>query len=422
MQFAKYQALGNDCLVFEGDSSARALLPSAVRKVCDRHFGIGADGVLVREVTADQDEFVLRIFNPDGTEAEKSGNGLRIFARYLWDRRLVGEAPFTVRTPGGTVRCHVTEDGRTITVEMGQVRFGSREIPVTGPPREVLRETLFIDDQALQYPAATIGNPHCVIHCQHVSEAEARSLGPRVEANSHFPNRTNVQFMQVLDRNTIRIEIWERGAGYTLASGSSSCAAAVAMRLGLCDSRITVHMPGGSLAIETDADYFVRMTGPVAKVAEGRLSHEVFGGGATDQGVTDRGIRYETGREIPLQGVVELYRANGWSSAEKPEELFRALVDSHALVMAWHEERLVGLGNAISDGHLVVYYPHLLVHPEYQGRGIGTRLMRMLMARHQGFHQHMLVADGRAIEFYRKCSFERAGKTEPMWIYPGHDH
>lgn len=413
-------------MVFEVHQWAASLLPETARKLCDRHFGIGADGVLVREPGPDRAEFRLRIFNPDGTEAEKSGNGLRIFARYLWDHGLVGEAPFTVTTRGGEVRCQVMEQGRTVTVEMGQVRFDSRDIPVLGPAREVLRETMVIGGQTLEYSAATIGNPHCVIHRQQVSQSETRSFGPLVESDPRFPNRTNVQFMQVVDAQTIRIEIWERGAGYTLASGSSSCAAAaVAKRLGLCGSSITVQMPGGSLVIEVDADFFVRMTGPVAKVAEGRLSPEVLGVGAADISVSAGGIEgidYWIGRKISLQAVLELYRANGWSSAKKPQELYSALLGSDSLGTAWDGERLVGLGNAISDGHLVVYYPHLLVHPQYQGRGIGTRLMRLLMDRYQGFHQHMLVADGRAIEFYRKCGFERAGKTEPMWIYAGHDH
>jgi GNAT superfamily N-acetyltransferase len=133
-------------------------------------------------------------------------------------------------------------------------------------------------------------------------------------------------------------------------------------------------------------------------------------------------IHYSETHELALEGVLALYQANGWSSAEKPELLHKALCASHSLVTAWDGERLVGLGNAISDSHLVVYYPHLLVLPDYQRRGIGTELMRRLMARYQGFHQHMLVADGRALDFYRKCGFERAGKTEPMWIYAGHDH
>jgi GNAT superfamily N-acetyltransferase len=133
-------------------------------------------------------------------------------------------------------------------------------------------------------------------------------------------------------------------------------------------------------------------------------------------------IQYRETRELPLSEILTLYRANKWSSAEKPELLHKALLGSHTLVTAWDGHKLVGLGNAISDGHLVVYYPHLLVLPEYQGRGIGTRLMQLLMERYADFHQHMLTADGLAIEFYRKCGFERAGKTEPMWIYAGHDH
>ena len=138
--------------------------------------------------------------------------------------------------------------------------------------------------------------------------------------------------------------------------------------------------------------------------------------------MNSNGIHYSDTRELALECVMALYRANDWSSAQKPELLHKALLASHSVVTGWDGTRLVGLGNAISDGYLVVYYPHLLVLPEYQGRGIGTGLMRRLMSRYEGFHQHMLVADGRALDFYRKCGFERAGKTEPMWIYAGHDH
>jgi diaminopimelate epimerase len=277
MRFAKYQALGNDYLVTDGDDWPEPLSAASVRRVCDRHRGIGSDGILVHEARSDGDDFRLRILNPDGTEAEKSGNGLRIFARYLWDRRLVGCAPFRVTTPGGQVSCQVTDGGRSVVVDMGRVRFGSADVPVAGPPRDVLSEPLVVQGVRLEYSAATIGNPHCVLLRQCVSEAEARALGPLIETDARFPNRTNVQFVQILDRRNIRIEIWERGAGYTLASGSSSCAAAaVANRLGLCDSAVTVHMPGGSLAIEVGDDFLVRMTGPVAKVADCHLSDEVF--------------------------------------------------------------------------------------------------------------------------------------------------
>ena len=133
-------------------------------------------------------------------------------------------------------------------------------------------------------------------------------------------------------------------------------------------------------------------------------------------------IEYSSRRNIPVGKLIDLYRANGWSSAEKPDLLRKALRNSDALVSAWADKELVGLANAISDGYLVVYYPHMLVHPEYQGRGIGAEIMKRLMKKYQGFHQHVLIADGRAIEFYRKCGFTRAGKTESMWIYAGTDH
>ena len=133
-------------------------------------------------------------------------------------------------------------------------------------------------------------------------------------------------------------------------------------------------------------------------------------------------IVYSETRDIPLDTILKLYSANEWSSANKPNELRDALMNSHSLLTAWDNDRLVGLGNAISDGHLVVYYPHLLVDPEYHLQGIGSELMRRLMANYEGFHQHVLIADGSAIDFYEKCGFTRAGKTEPMWIYSGDDH
>ena len=138
--------------------------------------------------------------------------------------------------------------------------------------------------------------------------------------------------------------------------------------------------------------------------------------------MNSNGIHYSETRELPIASVLALYRANNWSAAQKPELLHQGLLASHSLVTAWDDTNLVGLGNAISDGYLVVYYPHLLVLPDYQGHGIGTELMHRLMTRYEGFHQHILVADGRALDFYRKCGFERAGKTESMWIYAGHDH
>ena len=268
--FCKYQALGNDYLVLRPDNLDASLSPAQIQYFCHRHYGAGSDGILLGPLPVEGADFGLRIFNPDGSEAEKSGNGLRIFARYLWDQGLVVDAPFTVWTAGGIVHVQVHSNGEMVTVEMGQVRFDSQLIPMKGRPREVINETLVVGGQDLQICAATIGNPHCVVTSQLVTEAEARRLGPLIEHHYMFPNRTNVQFLEVRDRQSIRIEIWERGAGYTLASGSSSCAsAAVAHRLGLCDASVAVHMPGGLIRVEISPDYEISMTGPVTGVYEG---------------------------------------------------------------------------------------------------------------------------------------------------------
>jgi diaminopimelate epimerase len=232
---------------------------------------------LLREPSSDPQSFHLRIYNPDGSEAEKSGNGLRIFARYLWDIKAVGDKPFTVKTAGGVVTCHVEEEGRCVAVDMGRVSFSSSVIPVVGAVREVIRESIEVGDRDFTFCAASIGNPHCVILDGDVSTEEAHRYGPLLERHPYFPNRTNVQFLEVLDRSSIRIEIWERGAGYTLASGSSSsAAAAVARRLGLVDDMVTVHMPGGSIKIEISPNYDIRMTGPVTRIADGQVYEEIF--------------------------------------------------------------------------------------------------------------------------------------------------
>jgi diaminopimelate epimerase len=278
MKFFKYHALGNDYLVIDPKDLPAPLTVEQIKMICHRNFGIGSDGILLGPFPSDNARFALRIFNPDGSEAEKSGNGLRIFSRYLWDRKLLKtDEEFTVETPGGVVKSRVLEGGRTIRVEMGRVSFRSDEIPVTGPGREVINEKIVAGDRAFNFCAATIGNPHCVLPLPDISAGLAKQYGPLIETHSNFPRRTNVQFMKVLDRHNIQIEIWERGAGYTLASGSSSsAAAAVARKLGLCEQSITVHMPGGELSIEISNDFSILMTGPVTKVAEGTVAEEIF--------------------------------------------------------------------------------------------------------------------------------------------------
>jgi diaminopimelate decarboxylase/diaminopimelate epimerase len=276
-KFVKYHALGNDYLVLDPADFPGALAPSQARLICHPHYGIGADGILLGPLAAPDSDFSLRLYNPDGSEFEKSGNGLRIFSRYLWDAGLVQEEPFTILTPGGEVTCRVHPGGRRVTVAMGRVSFDSRQIPVSGPPREVLNEVIAADGQELRFCAATIGNPHCVILRDEVSASDAQRWGPLIENDARFPNRTNVQFVRILDRSNIQIEIWERGVGYTLASGSSSCAAAaVAYRLGLCDAQIAVHMPGGEIDISISNDLAVSMAGAVSKVCEGTASREMF--------------------------------------------------------------------------------------------------------------------------------------------------
>jgi len=277
MKFFKYHALGNDYLVIDPRDLPAPLTEAQIKVICHRNFGVGSDGILLGPLPSDKAKFALRIFNPDGSEAEKSGNGLRIFSRYLWDRKLVGDAEFALETAGGLVKSTVMDGGRVVRVEMGQVSFWSDEIPVAGPRREVLNERITAGDRTFSFCAATIRNPHCVIPLPEINAGLAKQYGPLLETHPNFPKRTNVQFLKVLDRENLQIEIWERGAGYTLASGSSSsAAAAVARKLGLCAPSITAHMPGGKLAIEVSSDFDILMTGPVTKVAEGVIAAEMF--------------------------------------------------------------------------------------------------------------------------------------------------
>jgi diaminopimelate epimerase len=295
VRFHKYQALGNDYLVLEAEG---ADLPATlVRAVCDRHLGIGADGVLVEDVTPGgapppADGLALRILNPDGSEAEKSGNGLRIFARYLWDQGRVGVEPFEVVTRGGVVRCQVRDAGRMVYVEMGVASFDAAAIPVTGSRREVVDEEIEARGERLRFTAVCLGNPHCVVFVDAPTAELARRLGPALETHPSFPRRANVQFVRVVDRGRIELQIWERGAGYTLASGSSACAAAAAcVRLGWCDEEVTVAMPGGELAVGVGADFALTMLGPVRKVAEGTLAEELLREHLAREGSRPTGVR-----------------------------------------------------------------------------------------------------------------------------------
>ena len=216
-----------------------------------------------------------QIFNPDGSEAEKSGNGLRIFAKYLFDAGYVGErTQFDVLTKGGLAHIALLHPkAELMEVDMGIPSFQSRDIPVNGEPRDVVAEEISLGGTPFRMTCVSVGNPHCVIVVDRATQALVKTLGPVVEDHALFPNRINLQLVEVLDRHAIKIEIWERGAGYTLASGSSSCAAAAAAhKLGLTDGHVTVMMPGGELDIRIDEGGHIFMRGSAEAVFEAGLS------------------------------------------------------------------------------------------------------------------------------------------------------
>jgi diaminopimelate epimerase len=277
-RFTKGHGLGNDYLVMEERDLDFPLGPPAIRWICHRNWGVGSDGILLRTSSGVAD-VGLRIFNPDGSEAEKSGNGLRIFAKYLWERGGLRTSPIRIETKGGVVEavCHLAS-GRVdqVTVEMGRATFRAPEIPMHGPDREVVAVPLQVGDRFLTVTCVSVGNPHCVVFTEKLDDDEVRQLGPRIETHAAFPNRTNVQFARVLARDRVEIRIWERGAGFTLASGSSSCAvAAAAVRNGLAGGRITIESPGGELGLEVREDWSIRLRGPVAEACEGTLAPEL---------------------------------------------------------------------------------------------------------------------------------------------------
>ena len=276
--FYKYHGLGNDYLVINPAEFPLDPAPGAVRAICDRHYGAGSDGILLGPLADPaKDRLTLRIFNPDGSEAEKSGNGLRIFAWFLYEHGFVDAGPFPIRTKGGRVLAQIVDPAaKVVRVDMGAPGFDARAAaPGAGLAEIVDREQDFGADRC-RITFVSMGNPHCVVTGLPLSEALACRLGPVIERSPLFPARTNVQFLQVLSRSEIMIEIWERGAGYTLASGSSSCgAAAAARRMGLVDDEVTVHMPGGVLQVSF-ANGSAHLQGPVEKVMEGSFAGDLL--------------------------------------------------------------------------------------------------------------------------------------------------
>ena len=273
--FEKYNGLGNDYLVYDCNKNKEKLNTDAVKLICDRNFGLGSDGILVGPII-ENNKISVQIINPDGSIAEKSGNGVRIFSKYLKDSGYVKEEQFELITLGGLVKVKNLNDlGTLMTVSMGQLSFRSKDVGSVNTPSETVDIPLIFGNKQYKCTCVSIGNPHCVIPMKEISKEEVCEIGKFSEVAEYFPNRINTQIVKVLDRSNIMIEIFERGAGYTLASGSSSCAAAGAVyKLGLVDNNVTVHMPGGNLKITIDKDMNVFMTGTVSYVGKMILADE----------------------------------------------------------------------------------------------------------------------------------------------------
>lgn len=280
MKYTRYHGLGNDYIVLRTQDLDAPLTPHRVVAICHRNFGVGSDGIVLID-EANASGISVRIFNPDGSEAETSGNGMRIAARALYDMGVVaGEEFFMLAKGVREIRAQVFEPRTLIQVAIGRASFASNEIPATGSHRDIIEERLEVDGVSLAINCVNVGNPHCVILHSKDCKDDVLRFGPHLEQHAMFPERINVQFARVISRKELQVEIWERGAGYTLASGSSASAVAcVARKQGLVDGDVTVHMPGGDLAISIDEEFNVQLAGPVTKISSGDIASEMYDGG-----------------------------------------------------------------------------------------------------------------------------------------------
>lgn len=271
----RYHGLGNDYLVYDPNKNELELDKARAEMLCNRNMGLGSDGILEGPFIGEK-HMSLRIWNPDGSVAEKSGNGVRIFAKYLKDSGYVQKKNYKLNTDGGPVEItYLNEDGSRLRISMGKLSFWSDEVPVTGERREVINEDMVFGRTLYPVTCVSIGNPHCVIPMREISQPLVCKIGNYSEVARYFPERINTEIMKVIDNNTIAIETFERGAGYTMATGTGACAAAgVAYKLGLTGNKVIVQMPGGELQVEIDENWDVYMTGEVFYVAKIELSNE----------------------------------------------------------------------------------------------------------------------------------------------------
>jgi len=272
LKFTKMQGAGNDFIVLDGVSQRLALTPAQLRRLADRHFGVGCDQILLVEPPrAAGTDFRYRIFNADGGEVEQCGNGARCFVRFVRERGLTDKSEIRVETAAGIIAPRM-EAGGEVTVNMGAPVFEAKRVPFM-TDSDVLVQPLDIDGTTVQITAVSMGNPHAVQVAADVDAAPVLTQGPLIERHARFPQRVNAGYMQVLDRGRIRLRVYERGAGETLACGTGACAAvAVGIRRGLLDARVRVSTRGGDLTIGWEGgDNPVWMTGPAVTVFEGEI-------------------------------------------------------------------------------------------------------------------------------------------------------
>ncbi|MCX7598849.1 MAG: diaminopimelate epimerase [Armatimonadetes bacterium] len=286
MRFTKLHGLGNDYIYLDAISQDLTGydLAKLAQVLSDRHFGVGGDGIILI-LPSQVADFRMRIFNPDGSEAEMCGNGIRGFAKYVYEHGLTAKTELAVETGAGIIkpRLFVNREGRVekVRVDMGPPRLARAEIPMAGEPPDqpVINEALAVGDESFAVTCVSMGNPHCVIFLDaatNLAEFPVSSLGPRIEKHEAFPRRTNVEFAVVDGPQRIRMRVWERGAGETLACGTGACATLVAAALtGRAERKATVQLLGGELEIEWADDDHVYMTGPAVEVFSGELSPEL---------------------------------------------------------------------------------------------------------------------------------------------------
>lgn len=278
--FVKSHGLGNDYIVIDSENIDFELTNELIIKICDIHFGIGSDGILLK-VPSKVADFGLMIYNTDASVAENCGNGLRIFSKFLFDYGFVNKPKFTVDIMGRLIHCEILEQKNDkasyVKVDMGKASFESKQIPIIFPKEECVAEKIQIEDKEFVINCVSMGNPHCVVFRDELDIDELLQYAPKIQSLGMFPNGTNVQFAKVVSKSEVEIRIFERGVGYTLASGSSSCAVASAMvKNGLVNNDVTIKMPGGELKISIDNDWNITMIGPVVEVAIGIFSRELY--------------------------------------------------------------------------------------------------------------------------------------------------